>query len=487
MMVKSFHDGTTTLTDLNSGEKVLTFGKAGGPINLLDSFSPDGKRLLAMVDNSLRILELPGGKTLITLPSAEYGVNVAIFSPLKEQVALGMGPVVKIVDENTGQILVSMSGHTGFVQSMSFNQDGTRLATAGADSLAYIWNTTTGQALMTLAGHSAALGYITFDPGGNRVATAGFDGTVRLWDVSSTGNRGEDASFDDPSGRMYTSIAYSPDGSRLAVSGGLGPGGIFDALTGQPLISLRGKFSNWQGSAAFSPDGSLLATTSGENDATLWDAATGQKLRSFSGHTNWIGDLAFSPDGKRLATISFDGSVKMWDTASGNELYSIHAFDDILDTTQVLGIDFSPDGSRFATAAGPTPKIWDANTGKEILSLAPQQENVYSVAFSPDGKTLAIGVALGVGASTWDVSSGRKLTELIGHQGSVNSLLFSRDGRQVITGSVDGTIKVWDVISGQELLTLTRQSAQITGLALSPDGKRLAASSDDGTARVFLL
>ncbi len=485
LIAESLIDGTTIVSKLDTGERLLILGKPGGPQNWNVAFSRDGNRLAATVNNILRIWEISSGREVVTLPSSEFGTRAAEFAPQQNQIALGIGPVVKIVDTDTGRTLLTLSKHTGFVQGLRYHPYGGLLATAGADSLAIIWDSATGEALMTLSGHTGPLVDLAFIPG-HQLATSSFDGTVRIWDISPAGNSEAAGSFDF-NNRTYTSIAFSSDGKRLAVSGGSTGGEIFDAATGQRLISLGGKFGNWQGSADFSPDGKFLAITNGEDTAAIVDAASGQRLLSLHGHRAWIGDLAYSPDGKLLATIGFDGYVKMWDSVTGEELFTLQAFSENLDTTQNIGIEFSPDGSRFATAGGHKPKVWETATGKEVLDLPSQVENVSSVAFNPDGKQLAVGVALGVGASLWDLSSGHKLAEFTGHQGSVVAILFSLDGKQVITGSVDGTIKIWEASTGLEQANLTRQPSQITGLALSPDGNRLAASNSNGTARVYLL
>ena len=158
---------------------------------------------------------------------------------------------------------------------LRYNTYGNLLATAGADSLAIVWDAVTGEALMTLAGHTAALADLAFIPG-QQLATSSFDGTVRIWDISPAGNHEAASSFDFFN-KIYTSIAYSPDGARLAVSGGSTGGEIIDAASGQRMLSLGGKPGNWQGSAAFSPDGKHLAITNGEDTAAILEAASGQK------------------------------------------------------------------------------------------------------------------------------------------------------------------------------------------------------------------
>jgi len=200
--------------------------------------------------------------------------------------------------------------------------------------------------------------------------------------------------------------------------------------------------------------------------------------------------VVFSPDGSRLATISHDHKAVLWDAASGQMLIYMHVYDDGITEANDVGLAFSPDGSRLATAGGSSIKIWDTLTGKEILAL-PRVEELfaYTVAFSPDGKQLAVGYRFG-SASVWNAATGEKLFDLAGHTGSVNAIAYSPDGTRIATTSVDGTARLWDAATGVEQLTLTGHTGQVTGLAFSPDGARLATGGSDGTVgavRVYAL
>ena len=110
--------------------------------------------------------------------------------------------------------------------------------------------------------------------------------------------------------------------------------------------------------------------------------------------------------------------------------------------------------------------------------------NVYSVAFSPDGTRIATG-SYGATAKVWDAQSGKELLTLKGHSSSVNSVSFSPDGKRIVTGSYDDTAKVWDAQSGKELLTLKGHSQSVNSVALSPDGTRIVTGSCDATAKVW--
>ena len=127
---------------------------------------------------------------------------------------------------------------------------------------------------------------------------------------------------------------------------------------------------------------------------------------------------------------------------------------------------FSPDGKRLATGGGAATQIWDASTGKALLTLAGQAGTTFSVAFSPDGTRVAAG-RMDKTAKVWDVGTGQVLFTLSGHGGIIYSVAFSPDGKRLTTASADATVKVWDVSSAKELskdpLTLTGHAGAITG------------------------
>jgi WD40 repeat protein len=198
--------------------------------------------------------------------------------------------------------------------------------------------------------------------------------------------------------------------------------------------------------------------------------------------------LAISPDGQRLATIAYDQTARLWDLTSGAAVYTLT---DVYTGQLIIGgqwidIAFSPDGAKLATAGGTSVKVWNTATGDELVSLPlPPQPLAYTVAFSPDGNHLAVGMQFGRGSGVWDAVTGEKLFELAGHTASVGSLAYSSDGRQIATASVDGTNRLWDADTGEPRLTL--QSIRSSYVAFSPDDTRLAAQGADGTLRFYAM
>jgi WD40 repeat protein len=199
---------------------------------------------------------------------------------------------------------------------------------------------------------------------------------------------------------------------------------------------------------AFSPAGRRVAAA-GTSGVTVWEAASGRVLHKFRAHplfelANYETHVAFSPDGRRLATATRGGAAR--------------------------GL---VDGVEKAVTQPAEVKVWDAESGKELMRLA---RGGGGLAFSPDGTRIASGNGDGT-VSVWDAASGKVLVILRGHARVVSGVAFSPDGRRIATAGTDHTVKVWDAPSGQEVLTLRGHGEPVVSVAFSPDGRYLASAS----------
>ncbi len=344
----------------------------------------------------------------------------------------------------------------------------------------YYWDRTARAYLMNLKGHTAPVWSVAFSPDGKRLASASQDGTVIVWDALS----GKEMLTLKGHTGMVVSVAFSMDGKRLASANeGFGKPGevkVWDATSGQEMLTLKGHTGRVS-SVAFTPDGKRLASASGDQTVKVWDATSGQVTLTLKGHTDGVRSVAFSPDGKRLASASEDRTVKVWDATSGQETLTLKGH-----IGEVSSVAFSPDGERLASASSDqTIKLWDAASGQETLWLKGHTSDVISVGFSSDGKRL-VSASSDQTAKVWDATMGTELFTLKGHTGWVRKAAFSPDGNRIATGSFDQTVKVWDATNGQESLKLEGHTDMVCSVAFSPDGKRMvSAGGDDRTVRVW--
>ncbi len=295
---------------------------------------------------------------------------------------------------------------------------------------------------------------------------------------------------------------FSPDDTQLAVATSVGVW-LFDMKTGAEIISPNEK-SRDIATIAFSPDGSALATGARHGTGTVQvrDTTTGKELATMDGDIDWVFTLVFSENGKTLAGAGGGSTFwfYIWDVNTGREVSS---FTGQQASITGGGLIVSPDHRFVASASGNKVFLWDTRPGKLKHTVEGDTNLAWTLAFSPDSKTLAGGYKT---IRLWDTETGDELSELKGHKRLVRSLAFSSDSKILASGDSSGKVILWDFNMHRQktenqkstlpaLLpsmtganrTLITHTLSIDVLDFTTDGKTFLGGSLDGTILLWNL
>ena len=479
-------------------ELTLTLGPLPGPnivgVSLgwreLAAFTADGVDLaVAELEGDYRTWHLPDGATVRLGKGALGGGDRALaLSADGRCLAVASGIGVWLYEAATSRALALLPTESA-VFSVSFSLDSTLAAGLGNGQVE-LWEVKTGERIGALRHADRRSSSVAFSPDGTRLASGFRDGSVGLWDVAT---QEEVATLEGHTDRI-SSVSFSPDGGLLASGGDDYTVRLWNVATQEEVATLEGHTDRIS-SVSFSPDGGLLASGGGGGDdftVRLWDAATQAQVATLEGHTRWVSSVAFSPpDGATLASASEDGTVRLWDVATHREMTMLpHG-----GWGWVNSVTFSHDGATLVYSADKgTVLLRDLETGN-TARLSGHSRFLSSMALSPDGATLASGSWDGT-VRLWDAATQALVATLEGPTVWVSSVALSPwvssvafsppDGATLASGWSDGTVRLWDAATQALDATLEGHTRWVSSVAFSPpDGATLASASEDGTVRLW--
>ena len=532
--------------DLTSGRVTREVDLSGKDLSSVDmAFAPDGHLFLAgVIDKRMKLWDVTNRGNERDLGATTQVSNPVKFSGDARLLAMSDGYTVKLWDVANGRELPALQAPNSGLFSMpggvhaGFSEDGKKIATGGFDTPTILWETDTAKQLLRLSGRTNMAYQVAFSADGNQLSSGG----RTRWDLRTgrglrltAGPTNNQFGFPSPDSRLLATFSpNSNDVSILEIPSGRKLQTLTPTLSGVVVQRIR-----------FSPDSNLLVVSYSPSEAQmkqdaqsgqyrvnpggvrLWDLKSGRELPAINLATQ-AGEAGFSTDGRVLATLGAMGDITLWDTGSGSKLRD-------LTSSPMAGLNQMMTGMRGMTPdqlkkmsrgkPGSMPQMPDLSAMSDMMtnimgsmSAGTMGRTVTSLAFSPDGRTLAIGgvesksnfdfAAMmnpsaqknrknskpqdpdeimknmkveAVGQVTlWDVATGTEIGALKGHGKGVTQVAFSRDGRLLASGSSDNTIRIWDVAGRRELRTLTGHTANIESLDFSPDSRLLASASDDG-------
>ncbi len=483
-------DGRVEIYNLPEGvlQQTLT-GDSSGVISL--AFSPDGQKLLSTNENEqARLWDLQLGKII-------HSVNCSIcdvgFSTSGQPLAWKRdSDVLTIWDVEQGKSLRSLS--TTWSWASAFNSDWSQLATGGNDGILRIWQPDgNGYKLLNSLDSSGQIWSVAYSPDKKILAAGNDQAKIYVWDIQTwqlryvlSGGAGD-----------VTFLLFSPDSQSLLSSSTTDEGlKLWDIRTGSLSQSMANPDTYTTG--VFLSTGQLWGVQESNTETTLVDLTKAKNLQRFQRNmqgTAWPWRLAISSDGRLIAANDVYNLIKVVDPGTGKTLHTFGNFPGPL-----TNLIFSPDGRRlvglFATdAASVDPKgilrVWDLSNWAELysqtISLA------WGFTFSSDSSRIALGGAIG-NIFIYETESAKLLQTLAGHEDDVTSLAFSPDGAILASGGQDGTIRLWDIQTGKEIRLLDRLSYKVRGsnipirigcIAFSPDESLLVTGEVDGMIRFW--
>ncbi len=442
--------------------------------------SPRGDRLALAGAEGGWVRSLAGSERLALAPE----VDPWSFSDDGTLLAATAGNTVLILDLRTEKVIVRIDlGAEPWAAALS--PDGTLLAAAGADVLV-VWAVPAGReiARCPLPDRITAL---TFSPDGERLASLGLDRTLRLW-LPRIGQQ----ALALPLGRdgpARGALAFRPDGRLLAVVGGTGL--LFDARPPSDADLPRPRGIPWPDAPyqiaqfesglgmRFSPEGSRLA-----HGATILYAAdptNPARHLSLPAPGKVLRTHFSPPNGDRLLTVSeAESRVRLWDGWTGRTLGALAVSGPVREAL------FTPAGTTLVLDA--TGALTSFGRDGEVLAAgAAFDPNLVAngLALSPDGKRACAAVGKGNdwAVKVWDIESGEELIAWPASERPVWGVAWSADGVQIASCGVDRTVRLWDADTGRLLQTLTGATATVARVALAPDGTEVAGLCLDGTVR----
>ncbi|MEV7861217.1 helix-turn-helix domain-containing protein [Streptomyces hirsutus] len=561
-------DGKVRIWDLPGGRLQRTF--TGHNVSEVVAFSPDGRTLAVATGAGVCLWDPVTGRKLGTFTVPDSAVRGMAFSPDGRSVAAASSAAVRVWDVATGRTRHSFTGRLD-PQAVAFGPDGRTVAAVGLTGQMRVWDVATGRTrtvhdsqgegdavvfspdgrtytvvrtdgvvqLREVAtgivrrtmrgGRPIQLHKVAFALDGRTLAIPGLGDTVRLWDTASGTARATVTAGHHGRGAME--VALSADGRTLVTSSNLDPAVRVHHLSADhPQTTLPGRAGTDLADMAFSPDGRTVAAVRqgppGRGSVQLWDVRTGGreatlaldtdpalrgkqlpftasplgavgfgptgralaarviKNRVIKNRVIEVRDVAtgrlrqnralgaidkavFSPDGTRLALVGAEETVRIWHLATG-ALHTVRTGRD----QPVRTVAFTPDGRTLAVvtieADDERVTLLDAATGRTQRTIKPSARGSLSLAFSPDGRTLAT-ASSGI-VKTWDARTGQ-LQDSFRINGEVESLTFSSDGRTLAVSSARG-VQLWDLATSHARITLPTRSW--AGVAFSPDGRTLA-------------
>ena len=441
---------------------------SGGKVHIWEAGATQPKELI--IDGEINQAQ--------DLSSSQDGRLLAVaYGPPYEKRSLCKG-IIKIWDWASESLLHNLKGHKGTVNAIALSAEGTHLVSGSDDTTVRIWPLVEGgrrHAPLILEGHSNKVLSVAYSPDGTKVAST--DGDVHVWDphtgtpliqILDTGSH---------------IVRFSPDNQHIALAGNEQIHIWKTEGKGRKVTTLEGHNTPIQ-SIAYSPDGQRIVSGAKCNTLRVWDAIYGgENLLKIPTYVSGTNAVAYTPDGSQIISGGDERMIRLW--KSGRQAFITSLVSE--QTRSIDSLQYSGDGSQLAVGSyDGTVSIWDTFTQKRIHHIKAFTNQVSTVAFSPDKQRIAAG-----GYNTSHVRIIQLADEgeepiVLKEEIRAYSLVFSPDSTRLAGAGRSKIVYIWDAVrAGEAIVSLEGHQAHIKALVFSPNSERIASGSEDKTIRVW--
>jgi WD40 repeat protein len=501
-IVTSSEDGTTIIWDASTGKPLHSPREWNHKLSSAE-FSPDGDSIVVSAwDGFVAIADaVPDGRVRMLQDAVHPPVWSARFSPDGKYIvtASADGSVV-VYDASSGAVHSFLPRQAQPVNSAAFGNDGDYIIISSADNTARMWdikNPISPTERFVFQGHSKSVRNAEFNSKGDRIVSSSSDGNVRIWNSALNikpnflGRDGQPAHK-----RSVRSIEYSANGKLFVTASDDQTAKIWKIDESGEITKNTRDFTWSTGgitSAAFGPDGGRIVISTTDGKALLWDATENSQNIFYQGSITTVASAKFSRDGKLIVTSSEQDGIQIWDAETvirglveRVRQEPIISFE-IAERKPVKGTrsaEFSVDGKRVLTGSDDgTARLWDVESGIEVMSFKGHTGAVLSAHFSDNGKSI-VSASSDRTVRVWDVGSGKEIMQLLGSGGDVYGARFSADGTRIVTASGDHKVRVWDTLTGAQMLRFD-VSADPYDIGFAKDDSRIIVAMVDGNLEIF--